>query len=90
MSPIVAFCWFVDCLILMDFRSLLFVTIRSFQLMKRIDMSCLDRRLEARIVLMKTFTLVVTKVWPIESKLYLVNQLEILNISCFCGKKLIN
>lgn len=54
MSPIVAFCWFVDCLILMDLRSLLFVTIRSFQLMKRIEMSCLDRRFEARIVLMKT------------------------------------
>ena len=54
MSPMVACCWFVDCLILMDFRSLVLVTIRSFQLMKRIDMSCLDRRFEARIVLMKT------------------------------------
>ena len=54
MSPIVAFCWFVDCLILIDLSSLLFVTIRSFQLMKRIEMSCLERRFEARIVLMKT------------------------------------
>ena len=74
----------------MDFKSLLFVTIRSFQLMKRIDMSCLDRRLEARIVLMKTFILVLSKLWQFEKELYLVNQLEIFNISCFCGKKLIN
>ena len=53
MSPIVS----GPCIVLRirsDFSSFVLVIIRSFQLMKRIEISCLESRLEDRIGLMKT------------------------------------
>ena len=45
----------VALLILIDLISLVLVMIRSFQLMKRIETSCLLNRLAARIGRMKTW-----------------------------------
>ena len=88
MSPIVACCWFIVCLILMDFRSLVLVTMRSFQLMKRMDMSCLVSRFDARIDLIKTLAQFLSEILNLgKISNYLINQLEIFNISSLSCKK---
>ena len=54
MSPTMDWLCAVPLLILMDLISLVLVMIRSFQLMKRIESSCLLNRLDARMGRMKT------------------------------------
>ena len=44
----------IDCLILKDFNSLVLVMIKSFQLMNKIDISCLDKTLDFLIDFTKT------------------------------------
>ena len=54
-SPMIDWLCTVALLILIDLISLVLVMIRSFQLMKRIETSCLLNRLAARIGRMKTW-----------------------------------
>ena len=42
------------CLILKDFSNLVFVIIKSFQFMNKIEISCFDRRLDFLIDFTKT------------------------------------
>ena len=43
------------CLILKDFSNLVFVIIRSFQFMNKIEISCFDKRLDFLIDFTKTY-----------------------------------
>ena len=54
MSPMVGGSRWIVCLIFKDFNSLVLVIIRSFQLMKRIEISCLDRTLDFLMDFTKT------------------------------------
>ena len=45
----------IVCLILKDFSNLVFVIIKSFQFMNKIEISCFDKRLDFLIDFTKTY-----------------------------------